>query len=68
MFPYVSKIQFVLNFTGALSFNIFTGQSKVRKRDIKFYLGGHFRSLEVIRRLNTEFVAATVFLGFLGFV
>ena len=31
-----------------------------------FDFGGHFRSLEVIRRLNIGFVAATVFLGFLA--
>ena len=29
---------------------------------------GHKRSLEVIRRLNTGLVAATVFPGFLAFV
>ena len=32
-----------------------------------FYFGGHFSSLEVIRRSNTGFVDATVFLGFLAF-
>ena len=39
---------------------------------LKFYVGhdprkSHYRSLEVIRRSNTGFVAATVFLGFLAF-
>ena len=64
MFPYLSKFNsFLILLEHCLSFNIFTRQSKIRERDIKFYFGGHFRSLEVIRRLNTGFVAALVFPG-----
>ena len=39
----------------------------IKPQLMHFYFGGHIRSLVVIRRSNTGFVDATVFMGFLAF-